>query len=154
MSEFEGYQGGDGASQGVQYQSIAGQPVAPVDEAQQKNNLVADGVNAAESKLNAVVDKIGKNGVILGIAVMSLIYTIAAGSICFYVGVITCFGVNAFAFAAGFISLVVSVLYVVLLRYTQVCRAVVVALLLLRPLVLVSVSVVVLPAALLREAAR
>jgi hypothetical protein len=129
MSEFEGYQGGDGTAQGAQYQSIAGQPVAPADEAQVKANLVADGVNAAESKINAIVDKIGKNGVLLGICVASLIYTIAAGSACFILGVTYCIGVNAFAFAAGIISLVVSLLYIVLLRFTQVCRAVVVVVL-------------------------
>ena len=88
----------------------------PVDETAEGG--AAGAVNAAESKINALVEKVGKFGIVVGIFVCSLIYTIAAGTACF--GFIACVGASGYAFAVGLLSAIVASVYVALMRFTQV----------------------------------
>lgn len=57
----------------------------------------------------------------MGIFVASLVYMIAGGTVCFEAGTLTCVGISAYAFSAGLISMIVSIIYICLMRFTQVC---------------------------------
>ena len=89
-----------------------------------EQNDAAKAVGAAESRVAALVKKAGKNGILLGIFVASLVYMIAGGTVCFEGGTLTCVGVSAYAFSAGLISMIVSAVYICLMRFTQVCAVV------------------------------
>eukprot|EP00750_Incisomonas_marina_P031505 INCI8209.1.p1 GENE.INCI8209.1~~INCI8209.1.p1 ORF type:complete len:363 (+),score=52.49 INCI8209.1:265-1353(+) len=129
MSEFEGYQeSGETSPSDVQYESMnaqptsdpeAGSPYATATAEPVEQNDAAKAVGAAESRVAALVKKAGKNGILLGIFVASLVYMIAGGTVCFEGGTLTCVGVSAYAFSAGLISMIVSAVYICLMRFTQ-----------------------------------
>lgn len=96
----------------------------PVEGEAEKVEGAAAAVAAAEGKINAIIEKVGKFGLLMGIFVVSLIYTIAAGCACYvpYAGGVAygCVGIYGYAFATGIISLLLSLAYIIILRYTQV----------------------------------
>eukprot|EP00591_Stephanopyxis_turris_P005226 CAMPEP_0195521958 /NCGR_PEP_ID=MMETSP0794_2-20130614/19766_1 /TAXON_ID=515487 /ORGANISM="Stephanopyxis turris, Strain CCMP 815" /LENGTH=382 /DNA_ID=CAMNT_0040651623 /DNA_START=44 /DNA_END=1192 /DNA_ORIENTATION=- len=137
MSEFEGYQETDASTSEVQYESMSSQPqveedpqspyvadAVPVEGEAEKVEGAAAAVAAAEGKINAIIEKVGKFGLLMGIFVVSLIYTIAAGCACYvpYDGGVAygCVGIYGYAFATGIISLLLSLAYIIILRYTQI----------------------------------
>lgn len=136
-NEFEGYQD-NSAAPGPQYESMAAQPQydpetgeAPIAEAYPVGEPIeatAHGVESVAEKANAQIagflDKIGKMGMLLGIMVTSLIYTIASGATCWSVispgvAVLGCAGIYGYAFSVGMISFLGSLIYIILLRYAS-----------------------------------
>lgn len=126
MSEFEGYQ--EDATPSPAYESMAdgyakaqALPTATAT-AVPANDLGAQAADLAKNMGNAVsglIDKIGKIGMLFVIMAASITYTIASGVECFS-SFNVCEGLFAYAFSVGIISLLVSVTYIVLLRYTTV----------------------------------
>ena len=98
--------------------SAQAQPVAEVTPVSSPENAAAKAAGA----MNKLVGQIGKLGVVLVIAVASLIYTIAAGTATFG----TAYGYNAlggYAFSVGIISLVAAIVYIVILKFVPTLAA-------------------------------